>query len=247
MVEKIDMNRMNELAEFIVLDYLKKQGIDSDTIICVDIEGIARDYFGLDVLFENIAEDDLGKTGFCANGQKPLTVIRNGKKQQVVFPDNTVVLDRFYQKKENYASRRFVLGHEVGHKILGRVAPEHSRGNYNTIFDKERVYFFDDLLNMYHIGESQANQMSAALLMPVFLLKRTLRRVMRSERFPVYGDYQMLPQDSQKLKQMADDLGVSTSSLFIRLRNCKLIAQKDIQEYADLILKQGGNAVVCDN
>ena len=88
--------------------------------------------------------------------------------------------------------------------------------------------------------------MSAALLMPVFLLKATLRRVMKAERFPVYGDYQMLPPDSQKLKQMADDLGVSINSLFIRLRNCKLIAQKDIQEYANLILNQGGKTIVCD-
>ncbi len=247
MVEKIDLNRMNELSEFIVLDYLKKQGVAPGDIICVDIEGIARDYFSLDVLFENIAEDDLGKTGFCSNGERPLTVIRGGKKRQVVFPDNTIVLDRYYQRQENYASRRFVLGHEVGHKILGRVAPEHNRGNYNTIFDKEREYFFEDLLEIYHIGESQANQMSAALLMPMFLLKATLRRVMKAEKFSVYGDYQMLPSDSQKLKQMADDLGVSTNTLFIRLRNCKLIAQKDIREYAELILKQGGNPIVCGN
>ena len=141
MVEKIDINRMNELLEFIVLDDLKKQGVSPGDIICVDIEGIARDYFGLNVLFENIAENDLGKTGFCANGERPLTVIRNGKKQQIIFPDDTIVLDRYYQRKENYASRRFVLGHEVGHKILGRVAPEHSKGNYYTIFDKECEYF----------------------------------------------------------------------------------------------------------
>ncbi len=247
MVEKIDVNRMNELSEFIVLDYLKRQGISQTDIICVDIEGIARDYFHLDIRFENIAEDDLGKTAFCSNGIKPLTVIRNKVKKEVLFPNNTVVLDSYYQRQENYAMRRFVLGHEIGHIILGKVAPEHCTGNYNSIFDAEREYCLDELREMYHICESQANQMSAALLMPIFLLKATLRRVMKNDKVTVYGDYQMLPQDSQKLKQMADDLGVTPNSLFIRLRNCKLIAQKDIQEYANLILNQGGNAVVCDS
>ena len=247
MVEKIDISRMNELSEFIVLDYLKRQNVDPTSIICVDIEELARDYFGLDVLFENIAEDDLGKTAFSADGIRPLTVYRNGKRKQVVFSETQIVLDRYYQRAENYASRRFVLGHELGHKILGRVAPEHRQGKYNTIFDSERVYFFDEIKEILHISEMQANQMSAALLMPMFLLKSTLRRVINAERFSVYGDYQMLPDDSCSLKQMADDLGVSTKTLFIRLRNCGLIEKKDIREYAKLILMQGGKSVVCDN
>lgn len=241
MVEKIDTNRMNELSEYIVLDYLNKQGVSPDDIICVDIEGMARDYFGLNVLFETIAEDDPGKTAFCSNGVTALTVIRKGKKQRIVFPNNTVVLDRYYLRQDNYATRRFVLGHEISHKILGRVAPEHNNGNYNSIFDSERIYDFDELREIYHICETQANQMSAALLMPVFLLRKTLRRVMKANRFPVYGDYQMLPHDSQRLKQMADDLGVSTNTLFIRLRNCKMIYQKDIREYAKLILTEGND------
>lgn len=236
MVERLDINRINELSDYIVLDYLKQQRISPKDIICVDIEGLARDYFGLEVLFESIAEEDMGKTAFSANGEKPLTVFRDGKPTRVVFSDKQIVLDKYYKRSENYAARRFVLGHEVGHKILSQVAPEHAKGNYHVIFDSERVYYMDEIREMFHISETQANQMSAALLMPVFLVKATLKRVMNASKFPVYGDYQMLPKDSCLLKQMADDLGVTTKTLFIRLKNCNLIDSKDIREYARIML-----------
>lgn len=240
MVEKLDICRMNELSEYIVLDYLKQQRISPKNIICVDIEGLARDYFGLEVLFESIVEEDMGKAAFSANGERPLMVFRDGKPEKVIFTDKQIILDKYYKRSENYAARRFVLGHEVGHKILSQVAPEHAKGNYHVIFDSERIYYMDEIREMFHISETQANQMSAALLLPVFLLKATLKRVMNAAKFTVYGDYQMLPKDSHLHKQMADDLGVTTKTLFIRLKNCNLIEYRDIGEYAKMMLEKKG-------
>ena len=247
MIDKLDNSRLNELAEFIVRDYLGKQNIPLSSIVCVDIEGLAKDYFGCDVLFENIAETDLGKVAFSANGITPLTVRRNGRKEKVIFSPNDIVLDRYYQRTENYASRRFAIGHELGHKILARVAPEHGRGNYQTIFDCERVYTMDELRSQMNIIEVQANQMSAALQLPIFLLKNTLRRVVKAEKFPVYGGFQMLPMDSVAFKRMADDLGVSPLTLEIRLKKCNLIDYRPMEEFATKVHLRGGGGLVCND
>ena len=244
MIDKLDGDRLNELAEFIVQDYLAKQNIPPSSVVCVDIEGLAKDYFGYDILFENIKENDLGKIAFSANGVRPITVSRNGRKERIVFPADKIILDRYYQRTENYASRRFAIGHELGHKILSKVAPEHSRGNYQTIFDSERQYTAEELHSQMNLVEVQANQMSAALQLPMFLLRSTLNRVINRRKFPVYGDFQMLPEDSMLLKRMADDLGVSTKTLIIRLRNCNLIEYRPIEEFMKRIDLRGDGSNV---
>ena len=245
MVEKLEDNRLNELSETIILDYLKFKNLKPESVVCIDIEGLAKEYFGFEIRYESICEDDLGKVAFSANGIKPLKVHRNGKVQSVVFPADTIVMDRYFKRAEHYSSRRFNIGHEIGHKILSKVAPGHSQGNYMTIFDKEREYSFDELKEIMKISETQANQMSAALQMPMFLLRNTIRRICKAELFPVYGDYQMLPDDSANLKRMADDLGVAPTTLLIRLRVCKLIEHHDIDEYFELINLRGSGENVC--
>lgn len=195
------------------------------------MDGLATDYFGLTICYENFAEEDKSKTAFAPNGVKPLKVKRNGTVVSIVFPADWLVLDRYYQRAENSTARRFTVGHELAHKILAKVAPEHNRGNYQTIFDKERVYSFDELKAMMSMSESQANQISASLLLPLFLLRNTLKRVLGSTRFPVYGNFQMLPADSLRLKNMADDLGVAMKTLVIRLRDCKMIEYRSMEDY----------------
>ena len=231
MIDRLDSNRLNELSEYFILDYLRQQGTDPNAVVCIDMDGLATDYFGLTICYENFAEEDKSKTAFAPNGITPLKVSRNGRILSEVFPASCIVLDRYYRRAENSTARRFSIGHELGHKILAKVAPEHNRGNYQTIFDKERVYSFDELKAMMSMSESQANQISASLLLPLFLLRNTLKRVLGSTRFPVYGNFQMLPADSLRLKNMADDLGVATKTLVIRLRDCKMIEYRSMEDY----------------
>ena len=231
MMDRLDSNRLNELSEYFILDYLRQQGADPNAVVCIDMDGLATDYFGLTVCYENFAEEDKSKTAFAPNGITPLKVSRNGRTLSVVFPASCIVLDRYYRRAEKSTARRFSIGHELGHKILAKVAPEHNQGNYQTIFDKERVYSFDELRTMMSMSESQANQMSAALQLPIFLLKNTLMRVIGAAKFPVYGDFQMLPADALNLKRMADDTGVAMKTLMIRLRDCKMIDYRRMEDY----------------
>lgn len=231
MIDRLDSNRLNELSEYFILDYLRQQGTDPNAVVCIDMDGLATDYFGLTICYENFAEEDKSKTAFAPNGITPLKVSRNGRILSVVFPASCIVLDRYYRRAENSTARRFSIGHELGHKILAKVAPEHNRGNYQMIFDKKRIYTIDELHEMMSMSESQANQMSAALQLPIFLLKNTLKRVIGATKFPVYGDFQMLPADALNLKRMADDTGVAMKTLMIRLRDCKMIEYRSMEDY----------------
>ena len=85
MIEKIDDRRINELTEAIVLEYLKRTKQNPKKMICVDLDGIAKDYFGFDIRYETIAEDDPDIVAFSANGIKPLRVKINNEIADIVF------------------------------------------------------------------------------------------------------------------------------------------------------------------
>ena len=70
----------------------------------IDIDAVAA-YLGLTVRYEKFAESDPDKIGFTSDGKSALTVFRNGKKQRIVFPKETIVLDSFLQ----YPERRYNL------------------------------------------------------------------------------------------------------------------------------------------
>ncbi len=239
MQEIIEEQRVNELTESIVLQYLKKKNQSPDTVICVDIEGLASEYFKQKLIYEVFAEDDPGRDAFSANGIRPLKVRRNGKAEEVVFPKGTIVLDKYYQNQFNITSRRYNIAHELGHRIYEKIAPGHDAGNYHTIFDSEQQYTLDELKEQMSIPEGQATRVGCGLLMPPFLVANTLYRVTGKDRFPVYGDHQMLPADSVKFKGMADDLGVTCNMLMIRLRRLKLLDYRSMDEYLSIVGLEG--------
>lgn len=244
MIERLDDIRINELTEAIVIDYLKTKGQKTDSIVCVDIEGLASEYFGYNIVYDNFAEDNPNKIAFCANGVKPLNVFRNKKSTPIVYPSDTIVLDKFLLKVENSTTKRFSLGHELGHKILSRVTTEQHSGRYNSMFDSELEYTIDEMRMQFSLCEMEANKVSAALLLPKFLLENTLLKVTGKDKFPVYGEHQMLPNDSYKFKEMAEDLGVSPITLQIRLKTCKMLEHKDMGDYLKLTKLKGGTSNV---
>lgn len=65
---------LEELGETIVKAYLRKTNCCN--ALCVDIDGLVTDYLGVNVVYENIAEDDPNKIGFLSNGKRPLWVLR---------------------------------------------------------------------------------------------------------------------------------------------------------------------------
>ena len=67
MNNNLSNRELNELGKGVVISYLKKHGI-TQIPEKVDIEGIANS-LGLKVCYESIAEEDMRKIGFLADGK----------------------------------------------------------------------------------------------------------------------------------------------------------------------------------
>lgn len=205
---------------------------------CIDIDRVAR-FLGVTIVYERIAEDDPDKIGFAADGNTALKVFRNGVKKAVVFPRDYVVLEQFLQHPEERSRCRFVKAHEISHILLRRADPTQNAACFNRLYDTERTYSMAELRDRWNLGECQANTMAAMLLMPRAVLTASVRRHMHRKKIPVYGDCVFLPEMKPAMQQMADELGVSYSSMLIQLKKYELLEQRDMPEYFRLMMKGG--------
>ena len=110
----------------------------------IDIDAVAA-YLGLTGRYEKFAESDPDKIGFTSDGKSALTVFRNGKKQRIIFPKETIVLDSFLQHPCESSRRRFTLAHEISHILINRADPTHTAPCFNRVYDTERRYNLNEL------------------------------------------------------------------------------------------------------
>jgi len=139
---------LDVLGESLSRDYTKKT--HRWNAMCFDIEGFITEYLGLTIVYESFAEEDSSKIGFLANGIDPLLVHRNGKVVSVVFPKDTVVIERFLLRDSESSRRRFTLAHEAAHKILEKHIPLQTVACFHSDFDNEADYSQRDLHRIYH-------------------------------------------------------------------------------------------------
>lgn len=196
----------------------------------IDIDGIAR-FLGLQVQYEQIAEDELDKIGFVSNGSYPMSVLRQNQRVGIVFPKDTIILDAFLRRPSENCGRRFVLAREIGHILINRADPLHNPARFDREYDSERQYGLRELQERLNLGECQANTMAAMLLMPMPLPQNALRLHLHRSRIPMYGDCVLLPSTKPAIHAIADELCVSFSSLLIQLKKYNLVDRRDMQEY----------------
>ena len=224
----------NEIAE--IADSLVKKLGKPSTMDSVDIDRLAIEVFGMSIVYETIAEDDRDKIACTANGIDTIKVVRNRQVVPVVFPKDTIILDKVLQQPKEKYRRRYVLGHELGHVILGRVDPRHRELCFNRLYDIEREYTIDDLRERMNQAEIQANTVSCALFMPRFLLNKKLREYNGGRKLVVYGDYVVAAETRAIIEQMAFSMEVSYNMLFNELRKNKLFIIKPIDLYLNAIV-----------
>ena len=225
----IEKDNIDEVTEGIVLSYLKEKAAD---ITCVDIEGIIEDFFKLPIRYEKFAEDDPNTDGYISDGITPLMVWVNGKPIKKLFAKGTIIIDDYLNDYQNNHHRRFSLAHECSHYI-SHILYNTLLGVNHTGFDKERTYTMDELRKQFSITEAQMNTMAAALLMPKFLLDKTMKQFTNGEPIVIYGNSVLLKDDVDILKAMSKQLGVSMTALRIRLIKCNYLLQRPIEEFIE--------------
>lgn len=227
-----------EIAE--IADGVVRQFSDCSPPSMVNIDAIAQ-HIGLTVVYESLAEKEPDKIAFLSDGIRPLAVYRNKQPVKIIFPKDTVVLDKFLQNPDQETHRRFSLAHEVAHKLIYLADPLLQTACFDAPLDYERKYTFQELKERMTLNESQANTMAAALLMPRFLVTAALERYHHGKAIPIYGESVFLPKTKAILLKMTEMLGVSYSALLIQLRKYDLLDRHDLSEYIVKHVAGGGD------
>ena len=206
----------------------------------VDIDSFVRDYLKCKVLYETFAEDDPNKIGFTGDGVSPLKIRKKGQIISVVYPKNTIVIERFLLRTEENARRRFTIAHEAGHILAEHISPGRT-ANFCREYSSEHICTVQDVKELYSIREWQANTLAAALLMPRFMIHDMLNKMYKGKKIPVYGGSVFRPKEKVLLEKMTDMLCVSYTALVIRLKNLGLLKYQNISDYIKEEFNFGGD------
>lgn len=234
----VTAEELETLGNLMVREYLKKSRKWKSQ--CFDIEAFITDYLKVRIEFESFAEEDAGKTGFMANGHDCLMVVRNGKKERVVFPENTIVIEKFFLRDDMSANRRFTQAHEAAHVILARHIPGQTAAAFHSEFDSGQEYQPDDLKRIFSLEETQADRLGAVLLMPLYHVEKALKRYNDGNKLIRYEGGIFSQESKFRMQKMADALGASYSALVVRLSGLGLFEERPIQEYIEQGLGFGG-------
>lgn len=227
----ISREELDELGDGIAKNYLKSAGLQFP-VQCIDIEGMAG-FMGLTVVYRPFAEDDLDKIGFLSDGRTALKIRERGNAIPVIFPPGTIVLDQALHKDTESGRCRFTIAHEIAHFVLERHAPA---ARFHREFDSEREYSDDELRRQFNIAEAQADRLAAALLMPWFIVEQALKDFNRGNKIIAYGDNVIASPEKTIIQKMADQAGVSFTTMRIRLREFRLYDYHPLSEYVENIL-----------
>lgn len=201
----------------------------------VDVDGLATRLLRLNVLYEDIREYDKDKIAYTSNGTHPLTVSRQGHDVDILFPKDTIILDRFLLNCAEEKRRRFVLAHEIGHVLCSRADPHHSASFFNRVYDSERQYTYDELRERMTLAEMQANNMAGTLLMPRYVLLNVMKKFGVNTQIPVYGEQVFMPEEKVLLHNMSETLAVSHTTLLIQLKKEGLLQSYPMKEYIEKV------------
>ena len=132
------------------------------------------------------------------------------------------------------------MAHEAAHHVLRKMQLTQETARLHSEYDNERAYSKEDILQMFHSAEWQADTMAASLLMPRFLVENARDRFADSKPVKIYGDTTFTAGDKAVMRNMANYLGVSYTALVIRLTHLNMLEKHDICDYISQELKLGG-------
>ena len=213
-------NDVESVGAEIIEAYIRKINKKMDSLRFVDIDDFVVNYLKCRIVVESIylSADCLG---YLSNGVTPLTVYRKGEVKSIVFPKDTIVIDRYLYTPGQETKRRFTLAHEAGHLITNRINKRSMASCYHDN-DGVVVRSKDDLLNRYSVQEVFANRFAACLLMPADTVKRYVRFYFDKDRVPLDKRGNIDTYDHALLREIADKMKVSITALLIRLNELDL-------------------------
>ena len=236
MTTYLTVNEIEELAESLVRKFYSRR---QKAPQAVDIDAFVTKFLKLPVEYHSFAEDDNDKIGFISDGITPLWIYRYGAKP-VVFPKETIVLEKALLTPREENRRRFTLAHEASHYIMDRTV---ATASFHREYDNERVYTPQDLRELLSFRENQMDRMAAALLMPGFMMKNAVDKFTVGKPVSIYGDNLISLEDKLLVQRISNAMGVSYTAFLIRLKQLGLYCQRSVDEYITLQMRLGNEAI----
>lgn len=230
----ISQNEADELCLGLLRDYIGK---GNEFPVCIDVEGFLTQYLGVTLVYENIYERNGDVIAFTSDGEHTLRVVRDGKKQDVLFPKGVVVLDRFLLRVEESARRRFAIAHETGHILDEHISPYPA---FKAEYDFTNPYDVQELRERMNLCEQHADRIAAAIVCPLPSLERALREHNAGRRVPLYGDYVFAKREKVILRKMADAMGISHSVLVYRMKRFGMFSIHPFEAFIEKEFRKTG-------
>ena len=216
----LSRREIERIAEDIWIDY---HGANLLWINPIDICAMVSEYFNLTLKYERLSDTGavMGLTAYRSTNVK---LRRNGKVEVLPLPQGTVLVEDWLRRDESQRGRlRFTVAHECAHQIIFRMCDTEAALHFR------RWCAGSDAHSMYHLdraaywSERKANELAAALLMPIPLME-FLAEAFDLRGVKVYGEYLLAPKERQAFARAAYHVGVSKQALMIRLKQLGIIA-----------------------
>ena len=214
-------NDVERVSAEVLIAYFRRIGKGDVIPDYVDIDDFVTKYLKCDIVIEDIylSSDCLG---YLSYGIKPLKVYRDGTVCEVVFPANTIVLDRYLYKDGLETKRRFTLAHEAGHFITNKINNKpHAEACYHAN-DGVQARTKQELTSRFSMDEYFANKFASALLLPAQTVKKYIRYYFDSDKIPLDEHGNLNDFDLATLRDIAKALNVSMTTFMLRLNELEL-------------------------
>jgi|GEM_PF-286903 len=231
--------QIDSICNVLTDNYTEKKFEEGFIINRINIEEFVEKILGAKVVYESIDSNSLVEVdkeddcmGFCSDGIQALPVIRNGKSEWVVFPKDTIVIDKYLTTNPNLDNRRrFCIAHEAGHIIKNRMT-----GKVQAEFNHVGGVVLTSAPAMkkrYSYHELEANKFAASILMPEAMVAMLMLKLYDGEKIVKYQGDILAGEDVKKIKYMAEVFGVAYETMFIRLKDMGYLIDGILETYVE--------------
>lgn len=220
----ISCRGLEAIAARVIRAYMKLPEVRGTDLQCIDPTLLATELLGLKIEYRHLSADrmTLGLTCF-----DELEILLPGEKDNsFIFDGKTILIEKDLKYFFGQEGRRnFTITHEGGHHILKMLYPQ----DYASGVEARRVlYYRETNMSGCRREERQVNALTAAILMPEFLIRRGMKIVGLDGRIEILSR-EHNEREYNKFCDMAWLLGVSKQALSIRMKQLGLIGKAYLQ------------------
>ncbi len=221
-MNNLNIKELGKIGEFLIYNHSKATSSHNYT---VDIEKFISEDLMVKIGYAEFSNKNSGKLAFVSDGKTPVEIIKNDKLYRRTYPKETIAMSSVLLKKEQEVLKNLTLARQASKIILNRLSKS------------------DDLLSTEEINE-QIETMAISLILPKFLLEKTLARFTGGKRISIYGGNTMKQEDRKLLMIMAEYLGVSYFMLVSRLKSLCYFERKEFAEYFKISLRSNDKIAI---